>query len=166
MSQYCFSTFLSSAVRKWRTFSCRRSVSEKMSFSFFQEAYSSSGKIFTATVSNWSEVVCFSLALYTWAKRPFPTWDSNKSLVRIYVWMAQIKPQILLGLYTSRSSSIGSGSVLWFRLLACVELLSDLSSSIMMAQASLQSSPDFGLRFFILLSHSWLSMRCRCARYQ
>lgn len=41
MSQYCFSTFLSSAVRKWRMFSCRRSVLEKMSFSFFQEAYSS-----------------------------------------------------------------------------------------------------------------------------
>lgn len=41
MSQYCLSTFLSSAVRKWRMFSWRRSVLEKMSFSFFQEAYSS-----------------------------------------------------------------------------------------------------------------------------
>lgn len=81
MSQYWFSNFLSSAVRKWSTFSCRRSVSEKMSFSFFQEAYSSQGKIFTATVSNCSDVVCFSFALYTWAKRPFPTWNEPKSLL-------------------------------------------------------------------------------------
>lgn len=82
ISQYCFSTFLSSAVRKWSTFSCLRSLSEKMSFSFFQEAYSSSGKIFTATVSNCSDVVCFSLALYTWAKRPLPTWNKQKGFVR------------------------------------------------------------------------------------
>lgn len=82
MSQYCFSTFLSSAVRKWITFSCLRSVSEKMSFSFFQEAYSSQGKTFTATVSNCSDVVCLSLALYTWAKRPFPTWNEQNGFVR------------------------------------------------------------------------------------
>lgn len=101
MSQNCFSTFLSSAVRKWTTFSCLRSVSEKMSFSFFQEAYSSQGKTFTATVSNCSDAVCLSLALYTWAKRPFPTWNEQKGFVRFQNWQRLNQwrpPGALLGL--------------------------------------------------------------------
>lgn len=74
-------------------FSCRRSVSEKISFSFFQEAYSSQGKIFTATVSNCSEVVGFNLALYTWAKRPFPTWNKQTwvKLFKLVLFKTQIK---------------------------------------------------------------------------